>query len=139
MTTIDAVASHLSLPTGALLKAFPVVVEDDRGMVMVVVRGDHRVNEIKLQNALKAPFRPAQPDEVQQRIGPPGYIGPAGTDLPILLDHAGVQGAYVAGANEPDAHLAGVEPGPDFPFEARDVRAGGAGDPGDGGGGPRAA
>src|SRR3954463_576743 len=54
MTTIDAVAQHLSLPAGALLKAFPVVVEDDRGMVMVVVRGDHRVNEIKLQNALGA-------------------------------------------------------------------------------------
>src|SRR3954469_11041553 len=45
MTTIDAVAQHLSLPPGALLKAFPVVVEGARGMVMVVVRGDHRVNE----------------------------------------------------------------------------------------------
>src|SRR5919199_1476488 len=122
MTTIEAVATHLSLPAGALLKAFPVIVEDDRGMVMVVVRGDHRVNEVKLQNALRAPFRAAQPDEVDQRIGPPGYIGPVGTDLPILLDHAVVQGAYVAGANEPDAHLAGVEPGRDFRFEAVDVR-----------------
>src|SRR5215218_8187431 len=45
MTTIDAVASHLGLPAGALLKAFPVVA-GERGMVMVVVRGDHRVNEI---------------------------------------------------------------------------------------------
>src|SRR5829696_2703685 len=42
MTTIDAVASHLGLPAGALLKAFPVVA-GERGMVMVVVRGDHRV------------------------------------------------------------------------------------------------
>jgi prolyl-tRNA synthetase len=67
MTTIEAVATHLSLPAGALLKAFPVVVEDDRGMVMVVVRGDHRVNEIKLANALRAPFRAAQADEVEQR------------------------------------------------------------------------
>jgi prolyl-tRNA synthetase len=128
MTTIEAVASHLSLPAGALLKAFPVIVDDDRGMVMVVVRGDHRVNEIKLQNALNAPFRPAQPDEVQERIGPPGYIGPVGTDLPVLLDHAVVEGVYVAGANEPDAHLAGVEPGRDFPFEAVDVRTVEAGD-----------
>jgi prolyl-tRNA synthetase len=128
MTTIEAVASHLSLPAGALLKAFPVVVEDDRGMVMVVVRGDHRVNEIKLQNALKAPFRPAQPDEVQQRIGPPGYIGPVGIDMPVLLDHAVVAGAYVAGANAPDAHVAGVEPGRDFRFEAVDVRTVEAGD-----------
>jgi prolyl-tRNA synthetase len=122
MTTIDAVAQHLSLPAGALLKAFPVVVDDDRGMVMVVVRGDHRVNEIKLQNALGAAFRPAQPDEVSERIGPAGYIGPVGVDLPVLLDDAVGVGAYVVGANAPDAHLAGVEPGRDFAFERVDVR-----------------
>src|SRR3954466_2823036 len=128
MTTIDAVAGHLSLPAGALLKAFPVVVDDDRGIVMVVVRGDHRVNEIKLQNALGAPFRPAQPDEVSERIGPPGYIGPVGVDMPVLLDQAVVGGPYVAGANAPDAHLAGVEPGRDFTFERADVRTVEAGD-----------
>ena len=63
MTTIAAVAGHLGLPAGALLKAFPVVT-GSRGMVMVVVRGDHRVNEVKLQNALGEPFRPAHEDEV---------------------------------------------------------------------------
>jgi prolyl-tRNA synthetase len=98
------------------------VVDDDRGMVMVVVRGDHRVNEIKLQNALGAAFRPAQPDEVSERIGPAGYIGPVGVDLPVLLDDAVGVGAYVVGANAPDAHLAGVEPGRDFAFERVDVR-----------------
>src|SRR3954454_14913854 len=121
MTTIDAVAGHLGLPAGALLKAFPVVSED-RGMLMVVVRGDHRVNEIKLQNALKAEFRAAHPEEVAERVGPPGFIGPVGVDLPVLLDEAVVAGAYVAGANAPDAHMAGVEPGRDFPFETVDVR-----------------
>jgi len=131
MTTIDAVASHLSLPAGALLKAFPVVT-DDRGMLMVVVRGDHRVNEIKLQNALGGPFRPAQPDEVADRIGPPGFIGPVGIDLPVLLDRAVVPGAYVVGANAPDAHTAGVEPGRDFQFETVDVRSVEAGDTIDG-------
>jgi prolyl-tRNA synthetase len=129
MTTIDAVARHLSLPAGALLKAFPVVVADDRGLVMVVVRGDHRINEIKLQNALGATFRPAQPDEVAQRVGPPGYIGPVGVDVPVLLDEAVVPGRpYVAGANAPDAHLVGVEPGRDFPFDRVDVRTVEAGD-----------
>src|SRR3954451_18253406 len=122
MTTIDAVARHLSLPARALLKAFPVVTEE-RGMLMVVVRGDHRVNEIKLQNALGAPFRPAQPDEVQDRIGPPGYIGPVGIEMPVLLDDAVVPGPYVVGANAPDAHIAGVEPGRDFAFERADVRS----------------
>ena len=127
MTTIDAVAGHLGLPAGALLKAFPVVT-DDRGLVMVVVRGDHRINEIKLQNALGATFRAANPDEVSDRIGPPGFIGPVGIDLPILLDEAVVPGAYVVGANQPDAHIAGVEPGRDFRFDRVDVRTVEAGD-----------
>jgi prolyl-tRNA synthetase len=131
MTTIEAVATHLGLPAGALLKAFPVVT-DDRGMVMVVVRGDHRVNEIKLANALGGQFRAAQPEEVSDRIGPPGYIGPVGTDLPVLLDEAVVPGAYLAGANAPDAHLAGVEPGRDFAFDRADVRTVEAGDRVDG-------
>jgi prolyl-tRNA synthetase len=126
MTTIDAVAKHLSLPPGALLKAFPVVTGDR--LVMVVVRGDHRVNEIKLQNALGATYRAANPDEVSERIGPPGFIGPMGVDLPILLDEAVVPGAYVVGANRPDAHIAGVEPGRDFRFDRVDVRTVEAGD-----------
>src|SRR5205807_1867042 len=51
LTTVEQVAGALEVPRGALLKAYPVVAES-RGIVMVVVRGDHRVNEIKLRNAL---------------------------------------------------------------------------------------
>ncbi len=121
MTTIDAVATELRLPAGALLKAFPVIVDGD-AMKLVVVRGDHRVNEIKLGTALGTDFRPAHPDEVAARLGPPGYIGPVGAQMPILLDAGVADGAYVVGANEPDAHLRGVEPGRDFPYERVDVR-----------------
>jgi prolyl-tRNA synthetase len=126
MTTIEAVASHLDLPAGALLKAFPVIVESSGEMKLVMLRGDHRVNEIKLRLALKEAFRAAHPDEVEQRLGPPGYIGPVGDHgLAILLD-AGVAantGAnYVTGANRPDEHLRGVEPGRDFEYETVDVR-----------------
>jgi prolyl-tRNA synthetase len=127
MTTIDAVATELALPAGALLKAFPVIVDGD-AMKLVVVRGDHRVNEIKLQGALGTEFRPARPEEVEARLGPPGYIGPVGAQMPILLDAAVADGAYVVGANQPDAHLRGVEPGRDFPFERADVRTVVAGD-----------
>ena len=56
MTTIEAVVNALGVPAGALLKAFPVVLADGE-MKLVMVRGDHRVNEIKLQNTLGQPFR----------------------------------------------------------------------------------
>ncbi len=121
LTTVREVADRMNVPAGALLKAFPVIVED-RGLVMVIVRGDHRVNEIKLANALGAPFRPAREDDFADRIGPAGYIGPVGIDVPILLDDAVEPGAYITGANRDNAHLRGVEPGRDFPFKRGDVR-----------------
>jgi prolyl-tRNA synthetase len=131
LTTVAAVAGALAVPAGALLKAFPVLVED-RGLVMVVVRGDHRVNEIKLANALGAAFRPAREEEFAERIGPAGYIGPVGIDVPILLDDAVQAGGYITGANRADAHLRGVEPGRDFAFERGDVRTVEPGDTVDG-------
>jgi prolyl-tRNA synthetase len=109
------------VPEGTLLKAFPVMVAD-RGLVMAMVRGDHRVNEIKLQNALGAEFRPARPEEFEERIGPAGYLGPVGADVSILLDDAVAPGGYVTGANRENYHLRGVEPGRDFPFKRADVR-----------------
>jgi len=126
-TTIESVSRLLGMPAGALLKAFPVVVEG-RGLVLVLVRGDHRVNEIKLANALGAAFRPAHGDEIRERIGPTGFIGPVGADVHVLLDAAIDDGGYVVGSNEPDYHLRGVQPGRDFAFERADVRAVEAGD-----------
>jgi prolyl-tRNA synthetase len=127
MTTVDAVARQLGVGAGALLKAYPVMLDGD-AMKLVIVRGDHRVNEIKLRNALRSDFRPARAEEVAARLGPPGFIGPVGADLEILLDEAVEPGSYVTGANKPDAHLRGVEPGRDFPFERADVRTVRAGD-----------
>ena len=127
MITVAAVAEALGVPAGALLKAYPVITGGELRLVML--RGDHRVNDIKLQNALGAAFRPAQADEFESVIGPAGYIGPVGVDVPILLDEGvAVPGGYVTGANRPDAHLRGVEPGRDFAFERVDIRAVEAGD-----------
>jgi prolyl-tRNA synthetase len=133
LTTIEGVAGHFGLPAGAFLKALPVVVEG-RGLVMVLLRGDHRLEEIKLQNALGAPFRQADAAEIEAEIGPPGYIGPVGIGVPIVKDAAIAPGAYVSGANRPDTHLRGVEPGRDFEFEELDVRRVEAGDTAPGGG-----
>jgi prolyl-tRNA synthetase len=123
MTTIRAVADELGVGDGALLKAFPVVLDADPGSILlVVVRGDHRLNEIKLRTALRSDFRPATGPEIEQRLGPPGFIGPVGAQMPILLDDAVAAGSYVAGANHPDLHLRGVMPGRDFQFERADIR-----------------
>ena len=130
-TTIAGVATLLGVPEGATLKAFPVVAEE-RGFVLVLVRGDHRVNEIKLANALGQPFRAAHPDEIAQRLGPPGSIGPVGADVPVVLDAGVAPGGYVTGANRDGLHLRGVEPGRDFAFEVADVRRVEAGDTVDG-------
>ncbi len=123
MVTISQVAQALGLPEGALLKAYPVVLPDG-AFVLVMLRGDHKVNDIKLALALGSPFRPANPEEIEQQLGPPGSIGPVGAQARILLDDAVANdaGGYVVGANRPDLHLRGVVPGRDFDFERGDVR-----------------
>jgi prolyl-tRNA synthetase len=125
--TIAEVGGLLGLAAGAMLKAFPVVVEG-RGLVLVMLRGDHRVNEVKLAAALAAPWRPAGVEEIASQIGPPGFIGPVGAQLPVLLDAGVADGPYVTGANLPDTHLRGVEPGRDFAYERVDIRSVEAGD-----------
>ena len=99
-TTVAAVADALGVQAGNVLKAFPVVTES-RGLVMAFVRGDHRVNEIKLANALGESFRPATEDELP---GPGGFLGPT-PDVQTLYDDAIVPGqAYLTGANRVDYH-----------------------------------
>jgi prolyl-tRNA synthetase len=133
LTTVEQVSSSLGVPSGALIKALPVIVEG-RGMVLVLVRGDHRLNEVKLRNALGADFRQAREEEVAAELGPVGFIGPVGATVPVIKDAAISGDSYVTGANEPDAHLRGVEPGRDFSFEELDVRTVEAGDTAPGGG-----
>jgi prolyl-tRNA synthetase len=135
-TTIADVAAHLELAPGALLKAYPVVVADDDGeerLVLVLVRGDHRVSEVKLANTLGAAPRQARVEEIEAALGPAGFIGPVGlgADVEILLDAGAAgfdAGGYVAGAGRADEHLRGVVPGRDFAYREVDVREVGPGD-----------
>jgi prolyl-tRNA synthetase len=132
LTTVEDVSGSLGLAPGALIKAFPVVIED-RGMVLALLRGDHRLNEIKLRNHLGADFRQARPEEIAEQIGPAGFIGPVGTKVPVLMDEAVKGDSFVTGANEANRHLRGVRPGRDFEFEAADIRSVEAGDTAPGG------
>ena len=127
--TIDEVSAQLEVPRGALIKAMPVV-RDGGAPLLVLVRGDHRLNEIKLQNAVGEAVRPATEEEVERLFGAPaGFVGPVGSSVEVLADEAlrGLHG-LVAGANEPDRHLRGVDPGRDYGASWGDVRSVEAGD-----------
>ncbi len=130
--TVEQVCAALEVPSGALIKAMPVIVDPDGDgePLLVVIRGDHRLNETKLSNAVGGPARAATEEEIRDVFGaPPGFIGPVGAGVPVLADEAlrGLCG-LVAGANEPDRHLRGVEPGRDFDPRWVDVRNVEAGD-----------
>ena len=121
--TIEEVSSLLGVDPATLMKAFPVVLEDG-GIRLALVRGDHRVNEIKLQNTLGTAFRPATDDEIRSTFGSePGFIGPLGTEVEVLADRSLEQGVYVTGANRDGWHVRGVEPGRDFSPRFADIRS----------------
>jgi prolyl-tRNA synthetase len=133
LTAVAEVCGSLGLPAGALIKAMPVAIEG-RGLALVLLRGDHRLNEVKLRNELGAEFRPASAEEIRSALGPVGFVGPVGATLPVLKDAAIRGDSFVTGANRADAHLRGVRPGRDFDFEEIDVRTVEAGDTAPGGG-----
>jgi prolyl-tRNA synthetase len=102
-TTIEAVAKGLGVEEGNLLKAFPVVGEES-GFMVVFLRGDHRLGEVKLTNALGERSRPARNEEIEAARSAAGFIGPRGLDVPVVFDQAIAPGRYVVGANRPDEH-----------------------------------
>jgi prolyl-tRNA synthetase len=133
LTKVEEVADRLGLPHGGFIKTLPIVVEG-RGMVLVLLRGDHRLNEIKLRNGMKTDFRQASGEEIEAQLGPVGYLGPVGSGLPIIKDAALTGNSYVSGANKPNTHLRGIDPSRDFEAYEMDVRTVEAGDTAPGGG-----
>src|ERR671934_1263277 len=111
--TIEAVSQFLGVDERATAKAMPVVA--DGRVVLALVRGDDRLNEMKLLAALGQDFRPAHPDEVRETFGAEGgSIGPVGAAVEVVADEALREGQYVVGANRDDRHLRGVQAGRDF-------------------------
>jgi prolyl-tRNA synthetase len=121
--TIEEVSGFLGVDGATLIKALPVVV-DGGGMRLALVRGDHRLNEIKLQKAVGAPFRAATEEEIKETFGSePGFIGPVGVGVDVVADEALERGTWVTGANQSGRHLRGVEPGRDFKAAFADIRS----------------
>ena len=133
-TTCEDVTAFLNLPLSQSVKALAVVNEDR--MFMLLIRGDHQLNEVKASKLPGlSPFRFATDQEIEVRIGcRPGYIGPVGmpADVTIIADRSvAVMSDFVCGANEVGFHLAGVNFGRDLPEAAMvaDIRNAIAGDP----------
>jgi prolyl-tRNA synthetase len=126
--TIEEVSAFLGVDPATVIKSLPVVGPDAR-TTLVLVRGDHTMNEIKLQNALGSESRPATEEEIVSTFGTaPGFIGPVGVAVDVLADSTLERGVYVTGANRDGYHLRGVEPGRDFSARFADLRKVEAGD-----------
>jgi prolyl-tRNA synthetase len=122
VTTIDGLAEFLGVDATATSKAMPVVT-DDGTVVLALVRGDDRLSETKLFDALRGASRPATDDEIRAAFGASGgSLGPVGFSGPIVADEALRDGQFVAGANRDGWHLRGVEAGRDFAPEWADLR-----------------
>jgi len=109
---------------------------------MLLVRGDHDLNEIKAQKII-GDFRFAKDEEIERVLGAPsGYIGPVSTaSFALYADRTITKMSdFVCGANQADYHLTGVNWGRDLPeLEPRfvvDIRKVVAGDPSPDGNGP---
>src|SRR5881392_2106439 len=127
-TTIEALAELLSIDPAATSKAMPVV-KDDGTLVLALVRGDDRLDDMKMLPALGSDFRPATEEEIQMVFGAdPGSIGPIGFDGEVIADETLHEGQYVAGANRTGFHLRGVEAGRDYQPRFADLRASKEGD-----------
>ena len=129
LSTCEDVARLLNLPLTRTVKCLMVWAGDR--VHMLLVRGDHMGNEVKIG---KLPgmegWRWASDAEIVQATGcRPGYLGPVSIppDLRLIADRSvAVMADFVCGANEPDFHLRGVNLGrdtrePDLVADLRNV------------------
>jgi len=133
-TRCEDVAVLLGVQLAQTVKAIAVMHADE--FVLLLVRGDHSLNEIKTQKLPRMdPFRFATDAEVERHLGcKPGYIGPVGADagIKVIADRAvAVMADFICGANEEGFHLAGANFGRDLPEPAlvADIRNVVQGDP----------
>ena len=126
--TIEDLSKFLNVPAHKTVKTMLVKGVDDP-VVAVVIRGDHELNEIKLENFpnIASPLTFATEEEIREATGcDVGSIGPVGLDIPIMADmSASALSDFVCGANENGKHLINVNwcrDLPDaFPADVRNV------------------
>jgi prolyl-tRNA synthetase len=114
-TRCEDVAALLRLPLERTVKAIAVM--HDAAFLLLLLRGDHELNEVKTQKAI-GQFRFATEAEIKHALGgPAGYIGPLGArGVRVIADRTvEAMSDFVCGANEAGFHLAGVNWARDLP------------------------
>jgi prolyl-tRNA synthetase len=114
--TIEAVSALLGIDPTRTVKTLLVKAEADEdgnsGLVALVLRGDHTLNEIKAENlaGVAEPLTMATDEEIEQAVGcKAGSIGPVKLNVPVIVDRSAAHLAdFVCGANREGFHLTGV-------------------------------
>jgi len=113
--TVEEVTQFLNVSPQDLVKT--LLFEAEKGCIAALVRGDHEIDEKKLQAILSTEHLQLASDETIEEIthAPKGFAGPIGLSIPIFAD-LDIQDMsnFVTGANEKDAHLLHVNMERDF-------------------------
>lgn len=134
----EDVAQFLKMDLMRTIKSLVLAVDQETGpakLFMVLLRGDHELNEIKVNKiAGLGAFRFATDAEIQVACGSPvGYLGPVGlpSSVQVIADRTVANMSdFVCGANAEGFHLTGVNWGRDVPEPLiADVRNAVLGDP----------
>ena len=130
---IAALVEGFDLPIEKTVKTL-IVHAADGGLIALMVRGDHQLNEIKAENldAVAAPLTMASEEEIRAAIGAgPGSLGPVNLPLPLIIDRSvALMSDFGAGANVDDHHLFGINWERDLPLpQVADLRNVVEGDP----------
>jgi prolyl-tRNA synthetase len=142
--TIEDVAKFLGVSPKNKIKTLAYMADevDAKGKktsraIVVLMRGDHQLNEAKFNGTVAATTRPMEEAEIKALFkSPAGYLGPIGIDWardlkkhegkPVLLVDKALEGRanLIAGANKEDYHLKNLTPGKTFqPTAYVDLRA----------------
>jgi len=124
MKTVEAVTQFLKVRPQDLVKT--LIFETDQGVVAALIRGDHEINESKLENLLGCGEAKLASDDVVSRAtgAPKGFAGPIGLSVKVIADYSVEPMVdFVTGANEDDAHYINVNLGRDVKVDQfADVR-----------------
>ncbi len=138
--TIEDLCGLLKLPAQRTVKT--LVYQGKDGLVALILRGDHEMNEVKVSKlaAIATPLRQAKEEDVRRAFGAGfGSLGPVGVrGVTIVADRsADVLSDFACGANEDGQHFTGANWARDVaaPVEVADIRKVVAGDPSPDGGG----